>query len=49
MLHLFASRLSVTEIAERPSRSIKTVSRQKNDLDVFVDASEHRLTSQPEG
>jgi two-component system capsular synthesis response regulator RcsB len=55
VLRLFASGLTVSEIAARLSRSIKTVSRQKNDamvklglkndLDIFVYASEHGLTS----
>lgn len=55
VLRLFASGLTVSEIAERLSRSIKTVSRQKNDamiklglkndLDIFVYANEHGLTS----
>jgi len=55
VLRLFASGLTVSDIAERLSRSIKTVSRQKNDamvklglkndLDIFVYASEHGLTS----
>lgn len=55
VLRLFASGLTVSEIAERLSRSIKTVSRQKNDamlklglkndLDIFVYANEHRLSS----
>ena len=55
VLRLFASGLTVSAIAERLSRSVKTVSRQKNDamiklglkndLDVFVYASEHGLIS----
>lgn len=55
VLRLFASGLTVSAIADRLSRSIKTVSRQKNDamvklglkndLDIFVYAREHGLIS----
>lgn len=55
VLRLFASGLTVSAIAERLSRSVKTVSRQKNDamvklglkndLEIFVYAREHGLSS----
>ncbi|MGO4396162.1 response regulator [Variovorax sp. M-6] len=55
VLRLFASGLTVSAIADRLSRSVKTVSRQKNDamvklglksdLDIFLYAREHGLTS----
>jgi two-component system capsular synthesis response regulator RcsB len=55
VLRLFASGMTVTAIAERLSRSIKTVSRQKSDamaklglksdLDIFTYAREHGMIS----
>jgi two-component system capsular synthesis response regulator RcsB len=55
VLRLFASGITVSDIAERLSRSVKTVSRQKNDAmiklglktdrDIFVYANEHGLIS----
>ena len=55
VLRLFASGLTVSAIAERLSRSIKTVSRQKSDamaklglksdLEIYVFAREHNLIS----
>lgn len=53
VIRLFSSGLTVTDIAERLTRSVKTVSRQKadamvklglrNDFDIFVYAREHGL------
>jgi two-component system capsular synthesis response regulator RcsB len=55
VLRLFASGLTVSAIAERLSRSVKTVSRQKSDamaklglksdLEIYVFAREHNLIS----
>jgi two-component system capsular synthesis response regulator RcsB len=55
VIRLFASGLTVTAIAERVARSVKTVSRQKadamvklglkSDLEIYVYAREHGLTS----
>jgi two-component system capsular synthesis response regulator RcsB len=55
VLRLFASGLTVSAIAERLSRSVKTVSRQKTDamaklglktdLDIYVFAREHNFIS----
>lgn len=55
VIRLFSSGLSVTDIADRLARSIKTVSRQKadamaklglkNDLDIYVYAREHGMES----
>jgi two-component system capsular synthesis response regulator RcsB len=55
VLRLFASGLTVSATAERLSRSVKTVSRQKNDamnklglksdLEIYVFAREHNLIS----
>ena len=55
VIRLFSSGLSVTDIADRLVRSVKTVSRQKadamaklglkNDLDIYVYAREHGLES----
>jgi len=55
VLRLFASGLTVSQIAEQLSRSVKTVSRQKGDamlklglktdLDIFVYAREHGMIS----
>ena len=55
VFRLFSTGLTVTDIADRLSRSVKTVSRQKadamaklglkNDLDIYVYAREHGLES----
>ena len=55
VIRLFASGLTVTGIADRLARSVKTVSRQKsdamiklglkNDLDIYVYAREHGMNS----
>jgi len=55
VIRLFSSGLTVTDVAERLARSVKTVSRQKadamvklglrNDHDIFVYAREHGLDS----
>lgn len=55
VIRLFSSGLSVTDIADRLARSVKTVSRQKadamaklglkNDLDIYVYARAHGLES----
>ena len=55
VIRLFASGLTVTGIAERLARSVKTVSRQKsdamiklglkNDLEIYVYAREHGMNS----